>query len=164
MQENAKHLLEYLESHKEDRGVMADLRRGFSEATADRTWPYLASWCDLTNDRSRTIYQTVMASYAHHPHTADQGNMGTVLRQIALGAGGGQEGLKTFDARFRRLLICDTSTEVCQQIGRVIRAAAQKGVPINYTELFTDLWYWGERVKLRWASAYWGTSMEGGEA
>ena len=164
MQETAKDLLEYLESHKEDRGMMADLRRGFSEATSDRTWPYVASWCDLANDRMRTIYQTVMASYAYHPLVTDEGNMGRVMRQIAIGHGGSQEGLKTFDARFRRILTCDSSTEVCQQIGRVIRAAAQKGIPINYTELFKDLWYWGERVKLRWGSAYWGSATEGGEA
>jgi CRISPR type I-E-associated protein CasB/Cse2 len=164
MEEKAQRLLEYLQNHKEDRGMMADLRRGFSETTADRAWPYVANWCDLANDRMRNIYQTVMASYAHHPVVTDKGNMGQVMRQIAMGEAGGKEGLNTFEARFRRILTCDTAIEACPQVGRVIRVAARKGIPINYTELFKDFWYWGERVKLRWASAYWGAATEGGEA
>jgi CRISPR type I-E-associated protein CasB/Cse2 len=162
MEDRARQLLKYLEKHREDRGMMADLRQGFSEATANRSWPYVANWCDLANDRWRIIYQTVMAAYAHHPQVAEKANIGHVLRRIAMGDGRGQEGLSTFDGRFRRIITCDSAQEVCQQLRGVIRAAIQKSIRIDYVQLFTDLCYWGPRVKMRWASTYWGTAEEGG--
>jgi CRISPR type I-E-associated protein CasB/Cse2 len=164
MEEKAKNLLKFLESRKEDRRLMADLRRGLSEATASRAWPHVAEWCDLAADYQRTIFQTVMAAYAHHPSHTDKGNMGHVMRRIAMGDGKGEEGLNTFDSRFRRFLTCNSAQEVCQHLKGVIRAAAQKGLAINYIQLIKDLWYWGERVKIRWASAYWGSDTEGGES
>ncbi|RLB95739.1 MAG: type I-E CRISPR-associated protein Cse2/CasB [Deltaproteobacteria bacterium] len=164
MDEKAKRLLKFLKEHKEDRGMMADLRRGFSEATEDRAWPYVARWCDLTNDRERIIYQTVMAAYAHHPEVSEKGNMGHVLRSLAMGDGRGEDGLKTFDGRFRRLLTCNSAQEACQHLIGIIRAVAQKEIRINYICLLKDLWYWGKRVKLSWASAYWGSDLQGGEA
>lgn len=163
MEQKAENLMTYLQEHKENRGMMADLKRGFNTASEDRAWPYVATWCDLTSDRQRTIYQTIMAAYAHHPEVGNHGNMGHVLRTIAMGDNRGEKGLKTFDGVFRRLLTCDSAEQVCVRIRGVIRAAAQKSIRINYAQLFKDLWYWGERTKLQWASAYWGTIEEGGE-
>lgn len=160
----AENFLAELEKHKEDRGMMADLRRGFSETTENRAWPYVARWCDLTNDRQRIIYQTVAAAYAYHPVVSEKGNMGHVFHDLAGGEGRGEEGLRTFDGRFRRFLACDSVQEVCQHLPGVIRAVAQKKIPVNYSRLFNDLWYWGERVKVNWAGAYWGGEPQGGEA
>ena len=64
LDERAAAFVASLQARREDRGLMANLRRGFSEATADRAWPYLARWCNLENRRERTIFQTVAASFA----------------------------------------------------------------------------------------------------
>jgi len=162
--DRATAFVKYLSDHSEDRGMMADLRRGFSESQAHRAWPYLASWCDLTHSRERAVFQTVAAAFAHHPVVAGEGDLGSVLRRIAMGDKRGQEGLATFDGHFRRLLVCDSVEELCDHLRGPLRAAAAKGIPVNYEQMFNDLWYWGEKVRLRWAASYWGEAREGGEA
>ena len=155
LNERATAFVADLQARREDRGLMADLRRGLSKATASRSWPYIAQWCNLKNDRQRTIFQTVAASFAFNPNTTSEGNMGTTMRQLATGDGREADGLKTFEARFRRFLSCDTFSEVCERLPTVIRTTRAKGVVINHEELFKDLHYWGDRVKIRWAHAYW---------
>ena len=158
--EQAAAFMAWLQERQEDRGLMANLRRGFSEATADRAWPYIAQWCNLENRRERTIFQTVAASFAFNPESVSQGNMGTTMYRLATGDGRGLDWLKTYETRFRRFLSCDTVFEVCDRLPTVIRTTQAKGVAINYEELLKDLHYWGDRVKVRWANAYWGNLRE----
>jgi CRISPR type I-E-associated protein CasB/Cse2 len=150
----------YLRSRLDDRGFLADLRRGFSEATADRAWPHIAPWCNLTKERERTIFQTVGAAFATQPDTAEQGNMGHVMHRIAVGDGSVQDGLATFDSRFRRFLSCTSAQQVCARLPGIIRTAATKNIPINHSQLLNDLWYWNERTRIEWAAAYWKTERE----
>jgi hypothetical protein len=42
----------------------------------------------------------------------------------------------------------------------VLRAAERKNVPVNFAQLFTDLEYWGDRVKVQWAAQYWSAPVE----
>lgn len=150
----------------QDRGTLADLRRGFSSGTAYRCWPYISKYCDLRKDRERIIWQTIAAGVATNGNACDTGNLGTTLRKIALVGGSGkvEDALSTFDSRFRRLLSCAKGTDVCLYLPGIIRAAKSKNnIPINYAHLFNDLSYWGERVKLRWASAYWEENVKEAE-
>jgi len=152
--------LAHLSNHRNDRGMMADLRHGFSEATEYRAWPHIAAWCDLAKDRDRRILLTVAAGFAIHGQSVPGGNLGSVLRKIATGDGRGREGLNTFDARFRRLLSCSTAQEVCEHLVGVLRTAERKGVPVDFARLHKDLMFWPGRVKLEWARGYWGTPQE----
>ena len=163
VKERATKLLSDLGKLKEDRGAMANLRKGLSEATEDRAWPWIARWCNLQDDRSRAIYTAVSAAFAIHSEVVAEGNLGSTLRRIAAGGGRGGDGLSSFDARFRRLLACDTTEEVCLRVGEVVRAAKQKGVPLNYVQLFQDLWWWnGGKPKVAWAAQFWGANKEEG--
>lgn len=155
-QSHIERFIDYLTTQVEDRGVMADLRHGLSRATEYRAWPHIAPWCKFDDDRERRIWLTTAAGFAIHQRTANFGNMGTVLRSLATGDGRGEKGLETFDARFRRLLACSSAVEVCDHLAGVLRAAERKSVSINFTQLFTDLKYWGDRVKVQWAAKYWG--------
>lgn len=152
-----------------DRGTLADLRRGFSPGTANRCWPYIARYCDLARDRERIIWQTIAAGFATHGATVKGGNLGTTMRLLALdgSTGTSEDALKSFDGRFRRLLTCDNAVELCEHLPGIIKAAkAKNSIFIDYERLFSDLLYWGDHVKLRWASAYWGEiamDPEGGE-
>lgn len=164
--EKGAKLVKWLKQRIDDRGLMADLRRGFNPDTEHKAWPYVADWCDLTRSRQRHVHMTVMAAFAYHPrHDESAGNLGRTLRKIAM-VEGGKDGLASFETRFRRLLVCDSLEELCRLLGPVIRAAAAKGVTINYVELFKDLTYWSSPVKLRWASGYWssGKTDQGEEA
>ena len=157
---------------KKDRGALADLRAGLSEATAYRAWPHVAPWCDLKNDRQRAIWMTVAAGFAVHEGTDPKaGNMGATLRSIALGDGTQKADdtcLHSFEGRFRRLLTCSSTHEVCERLPGVIRAAERKGVKIDFRQLFWDLAGWNSPkrdVRVEWAAAYWGTAVaEGGDA
>lgn len=157
-EEQADKLMAFLHKHKEDRGVMADLRCGLSPAKEHRAWPHLAQLCRLDQDWSRIPVQTVCAAFATHPETSATGNIGTVMRKIA-----GKDGLASFEGRFRRLLSCDTQAEICERLPSVIRAAKVKGISVNYRQLFCDICWWVGNYppKLKWADAFWGT--EGGD-
>lgn len=158
---------------RDDRGALADLRRGFSEASEYRAWPYIAGWCRRMDvDRDRRIWLTVAAGFATHLRTVpDCGNMGDVLRKLAVGKDPKRhmEALKSFEGRFRRLLTCTDAEELCHHLPGIIRAAERKGIPIDFERLFWDLFTWHKpdsKVKIRWASSYWAgeTTKEKGEA
>lgn len=159
---------------RKDRGALADLRHGFSPGTEYRAWPYIASVCDLQNDAQRHIWLTVAAGFATHGGTdPSAGNVGATMRSLALGREQAErkqpkeEALKSFDARFRRLLTCKDAIELCDRLRGVIRAAECHGVGMDYERLFWDLqtWHKPERqVKLHWAQYYWGEDeSKGGE-
>ncbi len=162
--------LDWLRQHREDRGRMADLRHGLSKATEYRAWPHVAPWLGdrFSNDKARAILIVIGAAFAMQCDLQTGGgglDMGGVLRRVALGKGGGAgglEGLATFDARFRRLLSCDSAEEVCEHLPGIIRAATRATPPvvIDLSRLYQDLTYWGDRVKLRWAQSYWAVQGE----
>lgn len=140
--------LEYLRRLRNDRGAMADLRRAVNPAQAHRAWPLLAPFGGIGDERM----EVVAALFAYHPEETTSGNLGTTCRRLS-----GE--YSTFEGRFRRLLACDRE-DVCRHIRPVILAAKAKGVPINYEGLFADLHYWGNSVKTRWASEFWGAPSE----
>lgn len=149
--ETAKRLLDYLRQLKDDRGAMADLRCALSPAKLPRAWPLLARVGGIGNPR----IQAVAGLFAYHPNETHTGNIGTTCRRLAAENA-------SFDARFRRLLGCDRD-EICERLHPVILAAKPKGIQVNYEELFADLCYWGDNVKVRWAREYWG-APEGEES
>lgn len=156
----ADRYIAYLGRFRDNRGAMADLRHGFSEATSYRAWPHIAAWCDLTSDRERVIAITVAAGFATHGGTdAKAGNMGRTLRRVAQGESGSDKGLASFDGRFRRLLSCNDPIEMCPMLVGILRAAERRGVGVDYSQLYRDLTYWTHdtKAKVRWAASFWGT-------
>ena len=158
-----ENFIEYLTKLKNDRGVMADLRHGFSETTEHRAYPHIASWCDITNNCERKIFLLIAAGFAIHKKAVNFGNMGTVLKKIATGDGQGNDGLKTFEARFRRLISCDKAEEICERLPGIIKLTEKKGVPINFVQLYYDLQYWNNDKKINWAAEYWGSKKKEAE-
>ena len=157
-------LMKFLYSVRDDRGVMADLRRGFSEDTQQRAWPHIAKFCDLRKERERKIVKLVSAGFAIHKDSVKRGNMGDVMRKIAMGNGHGIDGLSSYESRFRRLLSAQAADELCEFLPGIIITAEVKGVGINFYQLYKDLWYWNERIKVDWAAAYWGTTRKGDDS
>lgn len=151
--ETAAELLAYLRQLRHDRGAMADLRCALNPTPARRAraWPLLARVGGI----DRPIYETIAGLFAHHPEETHTGNLGTTCRRLA-----GES--NSFEGRFKRLLSCDRD-EVCERLRPVVLAAKAKGIPVNYEELFADLWYWGDNVKARWAREYWGAPEQSEE-
>lgn len=142
--EDAARLMAYLRRLRNDRGAMAELRCALSPNKLPRAWPLLGQVGGIGNPR----IETLAGLFAYHPDETSTGNLGTTCRKLS-----GEN--ESFDARFRRLLVCDRD-EILDRLRAVILAAKGKGIPINYQELFVDLCYWGSNVKARWAREYWG--------
>ncbi|MDD4442749.1 MAG: type I-E CRISPR-associated protein Cse2/CasB [Kiritimatiellae bacterium] len=153
-----------------DRGMLAALRRGLSEATEQYAWPYLASYCAMTDPKQRVIWLTVAGAAATlaplglvRDNEVGVGNMGATLRHLAAGGEHKEKEvdkkLASFENRFRRLLTCQTVEELCRHLVGVVRAAAAKNIPVNLLQLYSDLLAWESRqvpdVRVEWAQGYW---------
>lgn len=148
-------LLEFLKRNRENPGVMADLRCALIPAREYLCWQYIARFCDLEDERKRTVALTVCAAFGIQPEQGgDYENIGDVMSRIACGDKRNSDGLSTFKLRFERLLACDSVGELSQQLHGIFKAAKARGIPINHENLWHDLFFWGDRIKRSWASHY----------
>ena len=152
---------------KDDRGYLAELRRGMSETTQDQAWEHLIPYCgDFDTDAAHRAVWCAVGGLAallvpdglvsNEPWS----NLGTTMRSIAKGGEGDEaKALKSFEPKFRRLLSCLDSGSLCELAVGIGRTAAVKRVPVNLRTLFWDLWNWDDPVKregirLKWAKQY----------
>ena len=142
--ERAAAILALVRSLQRDRGAMSTLRCALAPARRHRAWPLLARIGGIDDP----VAETIAGCYAYHPEETREGNFGDTCRALA-----GQH--NSFDTRFRRLLACDRE-QLCERIRPVVLAAKSKGIRVNYESLGADLLWWGDRVRTRWAQAYWG--------
>lgn len=133
-------------SKEDNRGVLADLRRGFSEATETRVWPHLGRFCK--NDREWLVFRTVAACYATNPLNDDSKNFGASARRLS-------DKLSSFETAFKRLLNCRRPEDVCERLRSFVLAMKSKGVAVNWKRLTWDLLCWNNRVKSSWAAQFW---------
>lgn len=160
----AERFLERLRKIQNDRGKMAALRRGLSEATKREAWPVIAG---LGEDIENRAAITVAALFAEHPvEAANARSLGQTCRSIATNNGQSSDIPDSFDKRFRRLIACDTAEEVAGQLSAWVRLAKSRGVGMNYQELFNDLAYWhldADRKRVRWARDFWAPRRDDAE-
>ena len=150
---------------RQDRGVLARLRRGLSRTTQQEAWTVLGPWFGPTAVDC-PVYETLAGCFALHPISPvpDIGNFGETMRQVM-----GEEKMGKKDephARFRRLLACSDSGEICQHVRHAIRlakSAKPQAVSVNYRQLFVDLWWWNDWTKIAWAKAYWNVPADATE-
>ena len=160
---------------REDRGMLAALRRGISAASEHQAWPHIAPYCNLSEPKQRAVWLVVAAAAATLAPDGlvrtgrGVGNFGVTLRKLAFGSTGekGEKALTSFEARFRRLLTCQTTEEICRHVSGVIRAASAKGVAVDLEQFFGDLMKWEQTqeptTKVRWAQTYWSGDEGTGE-
>lgn len=164
VRERAERLVTRLEEwhQRQDRGVLARLRRGLSQTTQQEAWTVLGPWFGPTAVDC-PVYETVAGCFALHPISPapNIGNFGETMLQVM-----GKEKMGKKDephARFRRLLACSDSGEICQHVRRTIRlakSAKPHAVNVNYRQLFVDLWWWNDFTKIAWAKAYWSVPAD----
>jgi CRISPR type I-E-associated protein CasB/Cse2 len=153
---------------RDDRGTLAELRRGLSETTQNQAWehliPYSADfaenadhriiWCTIGGIAAILISEGLSSSEPWN-------NIGTTMRALSKGGSEKDEtkALKTFEPKFRRVLSCDDTHSLCEMIVGIGRTAAVKSVSMNLKSLFWDMWNWNdqdkrERIRLQWAKQY----------
>jgi len=148
-------------SPERDSGVLADLRRGFSEATATRAWPHIGRFCRLNVDEERVVCQTIAAGYAINPKNdeTEWSNFGAAAKKLAEDERDGDKA-SSFDATFRRLLSCRTAEDVCKRLRNLLLAMKAKDVAVPWESLYWDLRRWNDDVKTRWAAQYWNVPRD----
>lgn len=141
-----------------DRGAASRLRALLSETTLHRGLPDLARIAGPTHIGD-AVYQTVAALYAIHPQECPTGNFGDVCRKLA------RDREDAFERRFRKILACRRSVDVCQAIVPVVRMAQREDVAIPWRQLFLDLirWdslKWQKSVRIKWTQHYFDVPAE----
>lgn len=150
-------LLERLRKHRDNRGMMANLRCVHVDSKKHRAWPAL-NRLGIAIDDNVSAY--VAGLFATHPEETSTGNFGTTCKAIEQRRNDRQSDdnkLTPTERRFQHLLTAETEAELSYRVLRMVLMAKSQGVPVNYAQLETDLraWKWGDRTKTEWASAFW---------
>lgn len=152
--ERNKKFISYLfEQCQKDKGFAARLRRASNPATEYQSWEILGRFgIDLENGYERRVFALVAAALANS--RAEQNGVLTLGRAIALSF---PDGNKSDQAatRLRRLLACDSSSEVCSVL-RTLMTLVQSRVSqtLDYEQLLNDLLWFSDRTKARWAQQF----------
>lgn len=153
----------YLQSLAEgqDRGALAALRRGLGQSpgTMAYTFRYVEPWLkeDRRSERESAFY-LVASLFALHPISTNTGNMGTHLRAC----NPTRENDEALERRFTALLAAHVD-DLPFYLRQTVSLLKSKEVPVNWSELLSDLQYWASpyadprrSVQKKWAGAFWG--------
>lgn len=139
-----------------EKGKFAALRRGIHSNQVSRAAPVLGSMgIDVLNSEARVV-AALFSEHRKHDETIS--SFGETCRRIALADADDRTILPSFERRFRRLIDCTSSEDMAGQLRSWIRFAKDKGIAINYADLFKDLAMWSfaaEDRRLRWAGDFW---------
>ncbi|HEY9167072.1 MAG TPA: type I-E CRISPR-associated protein Cse2/CasB [Candidatus Kryptonia bacterium] len=151
-------MLERLRKHKDDRGMMANLRCVLVDSKKHRAWPALSRLGVPIND---SVLPFVAGLFATHPEETSNGNFGSTCKEIERRrneTSADESKLTPTERRFQHLLASERD-EVQVRVQRMVLVAKSQGVPVNYERLVTDLKYWNDRAKTEWASAFWNQNV-----
>jgi len=147
-----------------NRGVAAALRRADNPATEYQSWEQLAAFhIDLDKTGERLPHAIIAAAIAKAKLTSN-GNLG-IGRALAKCYAGGKNNDQA-KAKLRRLLACDSTSEVCRILRPILSLIrARNARDLDFTQLLSDLlayrWDDGrECVKARWAQDFYRVSAE----
>jgi len=147
-------LLERLHKHKDNRGIMANLRCILVDNKKHRAWPALNRLGIAIKDDNSAY---VAGLFATHPEETSTGNFGATCKAIEQKRGDKRSDdskLTSTERRFQHLLTAEKG-ELYGRVLRLVLMAKSQGVPVNYEKLILDLKFWSERTKTEWASAFW---------
>ncbi len=144
-------LVDYLLDNREDRAMMAALRRGLGRREGHvAMYPFVIPYMPKEEHRSRYwIYFTVAALFGyHHDPLAKRVSMGEAMSRL--------ERNDSLEKRFLWLLDSEVE-ELPKRLKSVVSLLKSKGVGLDYHRLFYDLFHWEHPdhfVQLRWAEDF----------
>ena len=152
-------LIERLQKHKDNRGMMANLRCVLVDNKKHRAWPAL-NRLGVNIDDDVSLF--VAGLFATHPEETPTGNFGATCKAIEQRRGDKRNDdnkLTATERRFQHLLTAEKG-ELNDRVLRMVLMAKSQDVPINYAKLETDLKYWNDRTKTEWAATFWAQGVE----
>lgn len=137
----------------------AAMRRAVNPSTASFAWEHLVAWCDISKERERLPFALIGAAVADALPEADgNANLGELLRKCCPSAK--EEDMEREKRRLRRILSCDSVAELCNVLRPTLKYLQSKSVQIGYARLLSDILYFSDKVKLRWAESFYGNRNE----
>jgi CRISPR system Cascade subunit CasB len=142
---------------KPDTAMRARLRRADNPKTEQEAWRYLAPFVPdfSTNPRALKAYATVAAALARSAPKHDGSfGFGQSLAAIYADEAGSEKG-NPAETRLLRLLACRTTEEACEVLRPLLPLVAEKSTrPLSYARLLSDLIYFGDSIRRRWAEQF----------
>lgn len=148
-------------SARDDRTTLANVCCALRGNLKQRAWPFLARFGGIDNhvyeyDHNAKVVQTIAGLFAMHPVETKAGDFGSAVRYLM------RDDEKLADPkdvgpiarRFQHLLSSERE-EICDRVIRLVLRMKSREMPVNYSELFDGLLYWGDKVKCRWAGSFW---------
>jgi len=163
-------LLAFLRScrDKDDRATLANLRCALSETRMPHAWPILGRFGGIDDsykeyDHRAKVVQTIAGLFATHPKDTSEGDFGKACQKLTdsnerKDMNNPMEAHKKVGPvgkRFQHLLFSERE-EICDRAIRLVQRMKRDEIPVNYSELFDGLLYWGDKRKSKWAGSFWG--------
>lgn len=147
----------YLEENRDDRAMMAALRRGLGREPG--TVPEVSRIVQrrlASNAPSflEDAYHLIAPLFALHSAEGGRGNMGDHFRAMCEP---GQDPPPNVERRFMGLLARD-STDLADALRQAVSLLKSKGVPVDWDQLLRDVLAWSHPdryVQKYWARAFW---------
>jgi len=155
--------------NRDDRGTLSLLRGTLSDSEEKqiRAWRVLARFGGIPQEdpHKADVVRTVagllaMPKLNHSPSKKPFGH--ACLRLL------GDEERKNLHkadqpgpvAKRVQHLLAASRSEVCARVRHLGRRLDKDETSLDFAQLYTDLLYWGDKVKARWALSFWGAEAE----
>jgi len=156
-------LIKYLNEHREDRALMASLRRGLRYKGGYSAEVGRVIQSRLSQDAPlwlESAYALIAPLFALHPLEGGSGNMGNHFRGLCEP---GQDIPSNIERRFM-VLLSSGRDEIDDSLRQAISLLKSKQVPVNWDELIQNMIDWKhpnserrDRVQKDWARKFWRT-------
>ena len=149
--------IDFLEKHKEDRGMLAALRRGLGQTPgqAPEMYPYVIRFLPEKHYASlESAYYQVASLFALHPSSTTLGNMGDHLAATIHR----EEERQSVERRFTNLLKAHID-DLHVYLHQAVAILKSDEISVNWNQLLHDLKYWDHPqffIQKRWAEHFWG--------
>jgi CRISPR type I-E-associated protein CasB/Cse2 len=158
---------------RDDRGTLALLRGALADSEQKQVaaWRVLARFGGIPGeDRHQAEVVRVVAGLMTLPrlrHYPGGKNFGEAIRRLC-----GDDERKTLTKpeegpgpvgrRFEQLLAADRN-EICERLRPLAMRLDETEGGLDFARLYTDLIFWGDKVKARWALSFWGAELDEAE-
>lgn len=158
--------IRFLEEHRDDRAMMASLRRGLAQPRCAEVSRIVQCW--LSEDSPRWLedaYYSIAPLFGlHHDDMdpSDYSNMGGHFRNLCDDP---SDPPSNVERRFMQLLACDAN-DLDDLLRQAVSLLKSKKVAVNWQRLLTDVGWWKQsadsrdRVRLEWSRKFWRTNRK----
>jgi CRISPR system Cascade subunit CasB len=162
-QTEPKNFMEFLIEWRDDRAMMASLRRGLAQPASAEVSRIVQYWLPENAPRCQEeAYYLVAPLFALHHRSgeddvADKGNLGSHFREMCEP---GEDPPRNVERRFMQLLACDAN-DLDDLLRQAVSLLKSKGVAVNWQRLLDDVKWWKQsednrdKVRKAWSRGFW---------